>query len=276
MIYLFSELKRAGIAPDAANYRAVIVALDREGDWRRALELYDEFLVGAGSSPSELAAEAEAGAEVGAEAGAETGTSVDAEAGARMGRLTPLANELHDDDRSRVVAGPENSESTAVSSSSAVGSTTHIQALRLELGPGLGCTLAALRACAKGGEWRRALALCRTLDVRQPSQERIERAMVIRGFTEALRACQQAREAGAVMDVLAVMREYGLKPNMQCFTIAIRTLEDAGKWQLVLEVVDMMWHHGHDPTRIDYGRERLTRNMVAGGPDAEVTGSMFP
>ena len=270
MIYLFSELERAGIAPDAANYRAVIVALDREGDWRRALELYDEFLVGAVSSPSELAAEAEARAAVGVEADAEAGKTVDAEVGPRMGRLTPRAYELHRDDRNDVVAGPENSEATAVSSTSPSGSTTHIQALRLELGPGLGCTLAALRACAKGGEWRRALALCRTLDIRQPSQERIERAMIIRGFTQALRTCQQAREAGAIMDVLAVMQEYGLKPNIECFTIAIRTLEDAGKWQLALEVVDMMRQHGHDPVRIEYGRERLSRNMVTGGPDAEM------
>jgi len=275
VIYLFSELERAGIAPDAANYRAVIVALEREGDWRRALELYDEFLVGAGTAAAAAADESQ-GAGAGAEAEAETK------------RRAALPHELPHSNEGAVVAGRSDVDEAALvtsasasasasaafdatsaassspSSDSSSTSTMHIQALRLELGPGLGCTLAALRACAKGGEWRRALALCRTLDVRQPSAARVERSMVIRGFVEALRACRAANEAGGVMDVLAVMKEYGLRPNLQCFTIAIATLEhDAANWQLVLDVVDMMREHGHDPSAI----RRVRRSLLGGDDD---------
>ena len=53
------------------------------------------------------------------------------------------------------------------------------------------------------------------------------------------------------MDVLSCMTEYGLRPNLQCFTIALQTLGDEpANWQLVLDVVDMMREHGRDPTAI--------------------------
>ena len=103
-----------------------------------------------------------------------------------------------------------------------------------ELAPNLYCYSAAISACGKSGQWRRALALLREL--------RDERAIELNAvvWNAAISACEKAGELKSALKLLGEMEASGVEPDFVSYSTAISACGKAGDWERACALLDTM------------------------------------
>lgn len=112
--------------------------------------------------------------------------------------------------------------------------------------PNAYCYSAAINACEKGGQWRKAVEV---LDLMR--ENKIEPTTVV--CTSVVSACKAHGQWEAALRVLDQMDEMGVKPDAHTFSNAISACDKAGKWNEAIKTFERMKKYGVGPTLVCYG-----------------------
>ena len=102
-----------------------------------------------------------------------------------------------------------------------------------------------INACAKGGEWQRALGLLDEMRSRGLVPDEIT-------YNSVINACAKGDESQRALNLLDEMRSRGLVPNVITYNSVINACAKGGEWQRALNLLDEMRSHGLVPDEITY------------------------
>lgn len=111
--------------------------------------------------------------------------------------------------------------------------------------PDVVCFSAAIRACGRAGQWRRALSV-------MADMERRGVAPNSHTFSAAISACAQGGHWQPALALLERMPLLGVPPNLYCFNSAIAACEKGAEWQRALELLERMELQGVRPDAFSF------------------------